>query len=40
MIDLGVVFKARTVEEAIEGSLRQLDLLAAGQPMPVSPPAP
>ena len=39
MIDLGVVFKARTVEEAIEGSLRQLGLLVAGQPMPVSPPA-
>ena len=40
MIDLGVVFRARTVEEAIEDSLRQLGLLAAGQPMPVSPPAP
>ena len=40
MIDLGVVFKARTVEEAIEGSLRHLGLLAPGQPMSVSPPDP
>ena len=40
MIDLGVVFKARTIEEAIEGSLRHLGLLAPGQPMSVSPPDP
>ena len=40
MIDLGVVFKARTVEETIKGSLRQLGLLAPEQPIPASPPAP
>ena len=40
MIDLGVVFKARTVEEAIEGSLRHLGLLAPGRPMSISPPDP
>lgn len=40
MIDLGVVFKARTVEETIKGSLQQLGLLGPRQPMPASPPDP
>ena len=32
MIDLGVVYKARTVEEAIESSLRQLGVVPPSQP--------